>query len=35
MGNNLTPYSSAVGHENFYFLTPFFNFIIRGNINDN
>ena len=27
MGNNLTPYSIAIGEENIYFLTPHFNFI--------
>ena len=27
MGNNLTPYSIAVGHENICFLTPHFKFI--------
>ena len=35
LGNNLTPYSIAVGHENIYFLTPHFIFIKREKINDN
>ena len=26
MGNNLTPYSIAIGEENIYFLTPQFKF---------
>ena len=30
MGNNLIPYSIAVGEENIYFLTPLFKFIKRG-----
>ena len=33
MGNNLTPYSIAVGHENVYFLIPHFKFIKREKIN--
>ena len=32
MGNNLTPYSIAVGDENIYFLTPYFMFIRRDKI---
>ena len=35
MGNNLTPYSIAIGEENIYFLTPHFKFIKREKINDN
>ena len=35
VGNNLTPYSLAIGEENIYFLTPHFIFIKRKNINDN
>ena len=35
MGNNLTPYSIAVGRENVYFSTPHFRFIKREKINDN
>ena len=35
MGNNVIPYSIAVGHENIYFLTPHFKFIKRKKINDN
>ena len=27
MGNNLTPYSLAIGQDNIYFLTPYFKFI--------
>ena len=29
MGNNLTPYSIAVSHENVHFSTPHFEFIER------
>ena len=32
MGNNLTPYSIAIGEENIYFLTPDFESIKRENI---
>ena len=32
MGNNLTPYSIAIGWENVYYLTPFFRFVQRKNI---
>ena len=32
MGNILIPYSTAIGEENIYFLTPDFDFIKRGNI---
>ena len=32
IGNNLTPYSIAIGEENIYFLTPHFEFIERENI---
>ena len=35
MGNNRTPYSIAVGHENIYFLTPHFKFIKREKVIDN
>ena len=34
MGNNLTPYSIAVGHENIYFLTPHYKLIKRDKNND-
>ena len=34
MGNNLTPYSIAVGYENVYFFTPLFNFVKKELIND-
>ena len=34
MGNNLTPYSIAVGDENVYFSTPHFKFIKREKIFD-
>ena len=34
MGNNLTPYSLAVGYENVYFTTPYFKFIKRELIDD-
>ena len=30
MGNNLTPCSIAVGHENVYFLTPHINIIKKN-----
>ena len=33
MGNNLTPYSIAIGHENIYYLTPYFRYCRRENIN--
>ena len=33
MGNNLTPYSIAVGDENVHFLTPHFEFVRRNKIN--
>ena len=32
MGNNLSPYSIAIGWENIYFLTPYFRFIKKENI---
>ena len=32
MGNNLTPYSIAIGWENIYYLTPYFKFIKKENI---
>ena len=32
MGNNLTPYSIAIGSENIYYLTPYFRFIKKENI---
>ena len=32
MGNNLTPYSIAIGWENIYFLTPYFKFIKKENV---
>ena len=35
MGNNLTPYSIAIGWENIYYLTPFFRFIKKENIDVN
>ena len=34
MGNNLRPYSIAIGKENIYFLTARFNFIKREKINE-
>ena len=33
MGNNLTPYSIAIGWENIYYLTPYFRVIMKKNIN--
>ena len=35
MGNNLTPYSIAIGWENIYYLTPYFKFIRKGDIDEN
>ena len=35
MGNNLTPYSIAIGEENIYSLTPHFKFVEREEIDDN
>ena len=35
MGNNLTPYSIAVGWEKIYYLTPYFKFIKKENIDEN
>ena len=32
MGNNLTPYSIVIGWENIYYLTPFFKFAKKENI---
>ena len=32
MGNNLIPYSIAIGDENIYFLNPLFKFIRRDKI---
>ena len=32
MGNNLTPYSIAIGWENIYFLTPYFRVIEKENV---
>ena len=32
MGNNLTPYSFAIGKENYYLLAPNFSFIKKGKI---
>ena len=32
MGNNLAPYSIAIGWENIYYLTPYFKFIKNENI---
>ena len=35
MGNNLVPYSIAIGWENIYYLTPSFKFIKKENIDEN
>ena len=35
MGNNLVPYSTAIGYENTYYLTPYFKFIKNENIDEN
>ena len=32
MGNNLTPYSIAIGWKNIYYLTPYFRYIKKENI---
>ena len=32
MGNNLTPYNIAIGYENIYYLTPYFRYIKKKNI---
>ena len=34
MGNNLTPYSMAIGDKNVYFLTPHFKYISKKLIDD-
>ena len=34
MGNNLSPYSKAIGEENNSFLTPHFKFIKRDRMED-
>ena len=33
MGNNLTPYGIGIGFENIYYLTPYFKFTKKENIN--
>ena len=35
MGNDLTPYSIATGWENIYYLTPYFKFTKKANIDEN
>ena len=35
MSNNLTPYSIAIGWDNIYYLTPYFNFAKKENIDEN
>ena len=30
MGNNLSPYSIAIGSENIYYLSPYFKFVEKG-----
>ena len=35
MGNNLTPCSIAMGYENTYYLTPYFKFSKKENIDEN
>ena len=32
MGNNLTPYSIAIGYENIYYLTPYFRYIKKKKV---
>ena len=34
MGNNLTPYSIAIGYENIHFLTPYFKYVEKENIDE-
>ena len=34
MGNNLTPYSLAIGYENIYYLTPYFRYNKKEKIDD-
>ena len=34
MGNILTPYSLAIGYENIYYLTPYFRYNKKKNIDD-
>ena len=34
MGNNLTPYSLAIGSDYIYFFTPYFKFVKREMINN-
>ena len=34
MGNNLTPYSIAIGYENNFFLTPYFKFVKKEKIHN-
>ena len=35
IGNNITPYSIAIGWENIYFVTPYFKFTKKENIDEN
>ena len=35
MGNNLSPYSIGIGWENIYYLTPYFKFTKKENIDEN
>ena len=35
MGNNLTPYSIAIGYKNIYYLTPYFKYTKNKNIDIN
>ena len=35
MGNSLTPYSIAIGWEKIYYLTPYFEFTKKKNIDEN
>ena len=32
MGNNLSPYSLAIGYKNIYYLTPYFKYTKNKNI---
>ena len=34
MGNNLVPYSIAIGFENIYYFTPYFKFIKKENVDE-
>ena len=35
MGNNLSPYSIAIGRQNIFYSTPYFKIIKKENIDEN